>query len=149
MAKNKEKKQVKKSAVSKAIKTSVFNGEPAANLFIKLVIVIVISSLFLVSLIYIIDRLWSSDPYLPPLNSSMATEILKNKENSVSTELNIPEIIAPEDEPVMCTMEYMPVCAWKNDGMCTGAEDCPKQTYGNDCVANAAHANIISEGECQ
>jgi len=144
MTKNKEKKQVNKSAVSQAIKTSVFNGEPAANLFIKLVIVIVISSLFLVSLIYIIDRLWSSEPYSPPLNSSMATEILKNKDNSI-----VPEIIAPEEEPVMCTMEYMPVCAWKSDGICSGAEDCPKQTYGNDCVANAEHANIISEGECQ
>ncbi|HPL92885.1 MAG TPA: hypothetical protein PLB38_01215 [bacterium] len=144
MAKNKEKK-----TVEKAIKSSVFNGEPAANLFIKLVIVIVISSLFLVSLIYIIDRLWSSEPYLPPFNSSMATEILKNKENPVDKGINTPEIIAPEDEPVMCTMEYMPVCAWKNNGMCTGAEDCPRQTYGNTCVANAAHANIISEGECQ
>jgi hypothetical protein len=110
------------------------------HLFIKLLIVIVISSLFLVSLIYIMDRLWSSEPYSPPFNSSMANEILKKKPA---------EIIPIDEEPVMCTMEYMPVCAWKADGICIGAEDCPKQTYGNKCVAGADKATIISEGECQ
>lgn len=42
-------------------------------------------------------------------------------------------------EPVMCTMQYDPVCASKN-----GVE----HTYGNSCVAGAEGATFIHRGEC-
>lgn len=42
-------------------------------------------------------------------------------------------------EPVMCTMQYDPVCATK-DGVA--------RTYGNSCVANADGATFVHRGEC-
>lgn len=41
--------------------------------------------------------------------------------------------------PVMCTMEYQPVC---------GILDGQKQTFGNDCGASAAGAKDVVDGAC-
>lgn len=42
-------------------------------------------------------------------------------------------------DPVMCTMQYDPVCAVKN-----GEE----RTYGNSCTAGADGATFVHRGEC-
>lgn len=42
-------------------------------------------------------------------------------------------------EPVMCTMQYDPVCAVK---------DGERRTYGNSCTAGADGAVVLYEGEC-
>ncbi|GEM_PF-5633103 len=116
-----------------------------ANLFIKLVLVIVISSLFLIAILSIINKVWERDSQLMPVNSNMADYLIEKR----IPDTNEPLPLEENEEPIMCTMEYMPVCAWKSDGICTGVEDCPHQTYGNRCVAGAEKANIISEGECE
>lgn len=116
-----------------------------ANLFIKLVLVIVISSLFLIAILSIINKVWERDSQLMPVNSNMADYLIEKR----IPDTNEPLPLEENEEPIMCTMEYMPVCAWKSDGVCTGVEDCPHQTYGNRCVAGAEKANIISEGECE
>lgn len=139
----KKHKNVKVAGKNPVPSPKFLNSEPATNLFIKLVLVIVISSLFLVSLIYIMDRLWTSEPYSQPLNYAIVNEVLKNKNSEIA-----PEIV-PSEDVFMCTMEYMPVCAWKSDGVCTVEEDCPQRTYGNKCVAEADKAHIIYEGECK
>ena len=41
--------------------------------------------------------------------------------------------------PIICTMEYRPVC---------GTLDGQWQTFGNECTANAAGATAITPGEC-
>ncbi len=50
--------------------------------------------------------------------------------------------------PVMCTMEYAPVCG-EVEVQCIKAP-CPplKQTFGNSCIANAQWAKNITQGEC-
>jgi uncharacterized membrane protein len=116
-----------------------------ANLFIKLVLVIVISSLFLIAILSIINKVWQKDSSFVPVNANMADYLIEKRIPDVSEPLPVEE----DDGPIMCTMEYMPVCAWKSDGICVGAEDCPHQTYGNKCVAGADKATIISEGECE
>lgn len=51
-------------------------------------------------------------------------------------------------DPVMCTMEYAPVCG-EVEVQCIQAP-CPpiKQTFGNSCMAGAAGAKNITQGEC-
>jgi len=117
------------------------------HLFIKLVLVIVISSLFLIAILSIVNKVWQSDSQYAPVTPNVANIIKENKIPDVnSPEPNQP--IGDNSDAIACTMEYMPVCAWQANGFCTGPEDCPHKTYGNDCVAGAANANIISEGEC-
>ena len=51
-------------------------------------------------------------------------------------------------EPQACTLEYAPVCA----ELTVPTQDSEKiinHTFGNACAANAAGANIISQGECK
>lgn len=47
-----------------------------------------------------------------------------------------------------CTMEYAPVCG-ERDVVCVRAP-CPpvKETFGNTCALNAAHARFLYAGEC-
>ena len=42
--------------------------------------------------------------------------------------------------PLMCTMEYRPVCGWKAGRW---------QTYPNRCHAIAARAGRVTPGECR
>lgn len=42
-------------------------------------------------------------------------------------------------EPIMCTMQYDPVCATK---------DGTERTYGNSCTAGADGATFVHRGEC-
>lgn len=57
--------------------------------------------------------------------------------------------IVQEDEAVICTMEYLPVCG-EIQVMCV-TEPCNpvRETYSNACVAEAAGATIIAEGPCE
>lgn len=51
-------------------------------------------------------------------------------------------------DPVMCTMEYAPVCG-EVEVQCITAPCLPvKQTFGNTCMANASKATNITAGEC-
>lgn len=55
------------------------------------------------------------------------------------------------DEPEACTKEYAPVCAAVPTLEPCDTVPCPNlihKTFGNDCMARAAQAYIISEGEC-
>lgn len=45
-----------------------------------------------------------------------------------------------DDEPMMCTMIYQPVCGKAADGTI--------KTYGNSCTLAAEKATFVSEGEC-
>lgn len=45
-------------------------------------------------------------------------------------------ILTPPPEPVMCTMQWQPVCG------------CDGKTYGNACAARAAGVPRFTEGEC-
>ena len=56
--------------------------------------------------------------------------------------------VAASDDPVMCTMQYAPVCAMV-EVQCVRAPCNPvKQTFGNSCMAAAANATVVSQGEC-
>jgi len=50
-------------------------------------------------------------------------------------------ITAPKDEPVMCTMQYAPVCGKSPAGV--------TKTYGNSCTLGADKATFLYEGECK
>lgn len=51
-------------------------------------------------------------------------------------------IVAPKsDEPVMCTMQYEPVCGKSPSG--------ETKTYGNSCTMGADKATFLYEGECK
>lgn len=53
-----------------------------------------------------------------------------------------------EKDAVMCTMEYAPVC-WEVEVQCIQAPCDPiKQTFGNACMAGAAWAKNVTQGEC-
>lgn len=55
------------------------------------------------------------------------------------------------DEPVACTKEYAPVCAAAQTIEPCGTIPCPTlvhETFANSCLARAAQAHIIHEGEC-
>lgn len=49
--------------------------------------------------------------------------------------------LSPIDEPVMCTLEYAPMCGKAADGSV--------KTYGNSCMLSAAKATKLYEGECK
>ena len=52
------------------------------------------------------------------------------------------------EKPTVCTMEYAPVCG-EVEVQCIKAPCNPvKQTFGNTCMANAAEAKNITQGEC-
>jgi hypothetical protein len=46
------------------------------------------------------------------------------------------DCIAIDNEDCVCTMEYAPVCG------------CNDVTYSNECVANCAGVDVVSQGEC-
>ena len=52
------------------------------------------------------------------------------------------------DSPVACTREYMPVCGSIQVQCVTTPCDPVRETFSNDCVAKAAGAFDITEGEC-
>ena len=55
--------------------------------------------------------------------------------------------IVPKD-PVFCTMQYAPVCGY-TPVQCVSTPCEPiRQTYGNSCLAGAAGAIEITQGEC-
>lgn len=52
-------------------------------------------------------------------------------------------------DPIMCTMEYAPVCG-EVEVQCVKAPCLPvQQTFGNTCMASAAKAKNITQGECK
>ncbi|MCH8518893.1 hypothetical protein LAT59_03985 [Candidatus Gracilibacteria bacterium] len=58
-----------------------------------------------------------------------------------------------EENIVACTKEYAPVCAQPPMPKCPEGMSCiqvmpPLQTYGNACMAGAANAEIMHQGEC-
>ena len=55
--------------------------------------------------------------------------------------------------PMACTREYAPVCAQPPMPECPEGMSCiqvmpPMQTYGNTCMAKAAWAEVMHQGEC-
>ncbi len=62
--------------------------------------------------------------------------------------LAMTNITLANHEDVMCTQQYAPVCG-EVQVQCIKAPCYPvKQTFGNACMAGAAHATNIKEGEC-
>jgi len=60
---------------------------------------------------------------------------------------------AATDTPVMCTMEYAPVCGQPPMPECPAGMACiqvmpQRETYGNACMARAAGATDVVVGEC-
>lgn len=56
-----------------------------------------------------------------------------------------------EEEPIACTKEYNPVCAAETSIEPCTTLPCPvmqHKTFGNPCMAHAAKARIVQEGEC-
>lgn len=53
------------------------------------------------------------------------------------------EGLTPKDDdgPIMCTLEYAPVCGKSPDGT--------TKTYGNSCALNADKAEFLYQGECK
>ena len=55
--------------------------------------------------------------------------------------------IVPKD-PILCTMQYAPVCGY-TPVQCVSAPCEPiRQTYGNSCMASVAGAIEITQGTC-
>lgn len=59
-----------------------------------------------------------------------------------------------EEIPQACTREYMPVCAQPSMPECPEGRACPDvmpslQTFGNECMARVADAEIQYQGECR
>ena len=50
-------------------------------------------------------------------------------------------------DPVACTMEYAPVCGSVQVQCIAAPCDPVKTTFSNTCMANAAHATEITQGE--
>jgi hypothetical protein len=54
------------------------------------------------------------------------------------------------EDPIMCTMEYAPVCGKTQAKVCMGPGCASEQkTYGNKCMLNAEKAKFLYEGECE
>lgn len=56
-----------------------------------------------------------------------------------------------DDEPIACTKEYNPVCAAETSIEPCTTLPCPvmhHKTFGNPCMARAAKARIVQQGEC-
>lgn len=51
-------------------------------------------------------------------------------------------------DPVACNMEYAPVCGSVQVQCIAAPCDPVKTTFSNTCMANAAHATEITQGEC-
>lgn len=58
-------------------------------------------------------------------------------------------VSAATDNPVMCTMQYAPVCGTVQVQCITTPCDGVRQDFGNACMASAAKAVDITEGECE
>lgn len=59
--------------------------------------------------------------------------------NASPTVVDSLSITVGSSNPVVCTMEYAPVCGVLNNTY---------TTYGNQCQLNAAHATYVQSGEC-
>ena len=59
-----------------------------------------------------------------------------------------PVVEVPVDQPVMCTLEYAPVCGKIEVQCITTPCDPVQETFGNRCQAEARGAFDIVEGEC-
>ena len=55
---------------------------------------------------------------------------------------------AATEDPIMCTMEYAPVCGTIQVQCITTPCEPVRQTFGNTCMAVAAKATDITTGEC-
>lgn len=55
---------------------------------------------------------------------------------------------AATEDPIMCTMEYAPVCGTVQVQCITTPCDPVRETFGNACMAGAAKATDITTGEC-
>lgn len=59
--------------------------------------------------------------------------------------------VEDSDSPVLCTLQYDPVCAAKNTGIQCVTTPCPTEvyeTYGNQCSAEAEGSRVLFSGEC-
>lgn len=60
-----------------------------------------------------------------------------------STAKDVKCIMSTNDEPVLCTMEYNPVCASKQVQCITTPCNPIQQTYSNTCMMNADQATLV------
>lgn len=56
---------------------------------------------------------------------------------------------AATEDPIMCTMEYAPVCGTVQVQCITTPCEPVRQTFGNACMAGAAKATDVTVGECE
>jgi hypothetical protein len=57
-------------------------------------------------------------------------------------------VASAAEDPVMCTMEYAPVCGTVEVQCITTPCNGVRETFGNACMAGAAKATNITTGEC-